>query len=1355
MPRPHPARHRATRFLALALALVLAVSQSGTRAGSGNAGGAQVDPSAAPPPNIIFLIDLSTAMDQNCCWGIPCLQDVKRALLETRRHNDWVNMGVIGTETAGSPNSYFPIAPVGSSTAEVAKALRNVTASGGNSRNFGQSLVSLTYRYLAWGWWKSLFSPTTQDVIAASCQETHVITITKALPNDDPYAYDTVADWLYTTDLRSNLAGTQNVITHTIQVLGFADDKNYEGASVVTMGNGLFITVVNYQELQAAIAQVLKHVRSDHYVRSATLLNTDKDMLLYLYHEAWQDDPVLKGQLQAYRIETDKASENYGQVLENPEDPFGGAIWDAGTHLEARIAASGERNPLVRTGKTSTRAIYTFVPGLMNRLSTTSATYREAVADGRMSFDAQFVDDVWAAGQSSLFVRSETYATCSGFETDEGKVPGNSSSSGASSSSSSSSSGSSSSSSGSSATSGIVTVYWDTSLRKVTVTSTKTITAVKLDFGAGVSQTFSSLSVMNMTAAGTGTYLNKPIIAVSVTSNKKTVTLQNDLYPSLLNFQGTLRDFTPTTNPDFQRIIKDDRGIVNFYLGADGKPVHDLTEADPTITSTARFNEWYRDVAGVNQRMDYTVPLTRASGSTIFTYNNSSFFPLDGKLFGNYGTFGHNYHFTLDVHGEFTYGGGEYFQFTGDDDLWVFINGRLAIDIGGVHAPQSATANLDSLAGTLGITKGMTYPIDFFFAERHTVQSNFKIATTMVINPVEDGSTGSGMEKYVLCHVPPGNPANAHTITIAKPAVVNAHLKNHDGDHLGPCDPGDLTGDAVVDKKDLQYVVDFVRGVPTLSIKYLQEYRDEWKLGPSPHSIPTVISSSSVSASHDTSYVAFAERLRERHEAGDPDLVVVASNDATLHAFNLETGEEVWAWVPSQPLLYDQPTTWSGRVIEQVWYGQTDVFDGTPVVEDLWIDADGDNQPEEDGSEWHRVLVVQQGVGGPSTLALDVTDTNEPRFLWERTFDASDVASMGQSVSRPVLGSVLDRTREGVSEVEVPVAIWASGKAAAAEAPTDNYSKSEANLFIQSVGDDFWGSSSVSYDAQGSNGGLVPTSLNTDVDADGRNEAAYIAGSLTAVDVNFDGSVDVLYFPLTTTFEPTDMGDPDGDGVTGTSDVSDPGYTWMYKAILDPDDPENPTWCPFYDPKPATGDRAEVYYAATASWQDDGTLGIYWGTGGPEVRGVSDPGYIFAMKDPTPCECNGSEPISTFDGDGVLTLGAGEALTWEPIIYGGVLYFTTYTPACLQCNTGESRIYGVSYDTAGFGLDLDGDGRPDSISTTVEGPVGSIKISEQGVLFYGTSRSRVTGGEGISVGTLPLISSLNESVLPITWADIF
>lgn len=75
--------------------------------------------------------------------------------------------------------------------------------------------------------------------------------------------------------------------------------------------------------------------------------------------------------------------------------------------------------------------------------------------------------------------------------------------------------------------------------------------------------------------------------------------------------------------------------------------------------------------------------------------------------------------------------GEESFSFTGDDDLWVFINGKLAIDLGGVHAPMAGEVDLAARAAELGLQPGEEYPIDFFQAERMNSQSNFHVETSL------------------------------------------------------------------------------------------------------------------------------------------------------------------------------------------------------------------------------------------------------------------------------------------------------------------------------------------------------------------------------------------------------------------------------------------------------------------------------------------------------------------------------------------------------------------------------------------------------------------------------------------------
>ncbi|MDI1443457.1 fibro-slime domain-containing protein [Polyangium sp. 6x1] len=192
--------------------------------------------------------------------------------------------------------------------------------------------------------------------------------------------------------------------------------------------------------------------------------------------------------------------------------------------------------------------------------------------------------------------------------------------------------------------------------------------------------------------------------------------------------KATVRDFK-VEHPDFEDFLGDDPGIVANELGADGKPVYAGNPTTPTTSGKENFDQWYNDVAGVNLAIPIEIPLTAAGGGT-YTYNNSAFFPIDGQGFGDeFNT--HNYHFTLELRTQFIYEGGEVFTFTGDDDLFTFINGKKVIDLGGVHGAQSATVDLDARAAELGIEKGKSYPLDFFFAERHTSESNFRIDTTI------------------------------------------------------------------------------------------------------------------------------------------------------------------------------------------------------------------------------------------------------------------------------------------------------------------------------------------------------------------------------------------------------------------------------------------------------------------------------------------------------------------------------------------------------------------------------------------------------------------------------------------------
>jgi type IV pilus assembly protein PilY1 len=494
--------------------------------------------------------------------------------------------------------------------------------------------------------------------------------------------------------------------------------------------------------------------------------------------------------------------------------------------------------------------------------------------------------------------------------------------------------------------------------------------------------------------------------------------------------------------------------------------------------------------------------------------------------------------------------------------------------------------------------------------------------------------------------------------------------------------------------------------------------------------------------------------------ADDKTVIYVGANDGMLHCFDDDTGEELWSFVPPEHL---------GR-LKRLSDADHDYFvDGSPTVHY--------------GSGNQKTLVIGSRRGGDSYVALDVSNYNVPVFLY----------SIGPDVLGP---SPVDYERLGQSWSRAEKALIATGSTITMDGCNVNVAVGTADALLFGGG----------YD---NNQDLAPPSAQDSV---GR--------ALFGVNTATGGLISGLKFTPAThpslgmTHSVVDVSgfDHDGDGIVSRVYLGDLGGSIF--ALKD-DQMQNFSPCPpavvsrsivdgswsgikLFNAS-ADGVQRKIMYApdAVAEKYPPGVHGeyIFFGTGDRENPGNrSVINRFYAVKNDWTATSTFTESDLVDVTSNLIQLGTaaeqqqvrtslenakgwfiqlenpGEKVVASPRVYGGVVYFTTYTPSedsgidpedpCVASTVrGTGRLYAVHYLTGAAvhefstEAETDSSGNPVSLGKKDRSlAVGTAIPSAPVIAILGGGARLFIGVEG-GIVSLPVIAI--QDMYRYYWNQIF
>jgi hypothetical protein len=433
----------------------------------------------------------------------------------------------------------------------------------------------------------------------------------------------------------------------------------------------------------------------------------------------------------------------------------------------------------------------------------------------------------------------------------------------------------------------------------------------------------------------------------------------------------------------------------------------------------------------------------------------------------------------------------------------------------------------------------------------------------------------------------------------------------------------DINGDGNANQiADAETVISFVQDPGYADGAYRGKRKADWKLADIYHSRPLVVGRPNMGfASSD--YQAFVLANSRRRS-----VVYVGSNGGMLHAvkdryfdehgvLKDDDGQELWAYIPKMALPNLK------RLKERHWF----FVDSSPAAIDM--KATGESGTAFQGMPgWHTVLVSGMRDGGRGYFAIDITDPNNPRALWEYT-DHNGENNMGYTWAVPALGRV---------------------KVSMSGNPQDRWVAFVGGGWMPQVsGNENVGNRLYIIDLERgsllSSGGLVGEY----VIGDASNR---VPSAVRAVDMNDDGYIEAIYF-----------GDTSGN--LWKIDLDNPDMsTWSPCKIFDP---TNPNWNTEQSNRPAITPRPIYYPPAVALGQTGNNL-VLFGTGDEnDPIAITTQDYFYEVEDVGACpgRLNWAKPLSL-----------GEKVLARPVYYNFVVWFTTYSPEG-ECGRGRGYLYGL------------------------------------------------------------------------------